>query len=320
MTSLKQNSCHDDKKHPKPVFSCFTRQTVDAQLTPQSILDQFTAYTNLPVSGFNETLPILSFQYSQYIIAMEELKMKGSQVEGTRIGICARDATIQDSLLNTTAHGCPSDEGIGKGQVMERCAGSGGSHAGRGGYGGLEDKRGSIETCKARHNPTYVFGDEAAFEGSGGASGARGKRLGGAGGGIIKLNVLGTTKVYNSQLLANGMNGIQSGEIGSGGGAGGTIHMLTTNLKGYGTVEAKGGDGSTGGGGGGAGGRLIVHFLKSFSKSAQPEQSHYWRGQYSLDGGKAGESSLPAGEAGNGGIVTSGKCFGGYSGPFCEPC
>ena len=78
--------------------------------------------------------------------------------------------------------------------------------------------------------------------------------------------------------------------------------------------------GDPSGGGGGAGGRLIMHFLKSFSKSAQPEQSHYWRGQYSLDGGAAGESSLPAGEAGKGGIVTSGKCFGGYSGPFCEPC
>lgn len=63
---------------------------------------------------------------------------------------------------------------------------------------------------------------------------------------------------------------------------------MTRYLKGDADIQAKGGNGSLGGGGGGAGGRLAVQFLSGFSFSAQPNQSHYWRGTLSLEGGKHG--------------------------------
>ena len=96
-------------------------------------------------------------------------------------------------------------------------------------------------------------------------------------------------------------------------------------VKGDGKVTAKGGDGSPGGGGGGSGGRFVVNFLRGYMADSQPEQSHNWRGTYSLDGGKNGEladaedHALQSG-AGERGMIEASKCFGGYSGPFCEPC
>ena len=86
-----------------------------------------------------------------------------------------------------------------------------------------------------------------------------------------------------------------------------------------------GGDGSIGAGGGGAGGRFVVNFLKGHVASAQPSQSHFWEGSYSLDGGISGHLNVNnqdylQGHDGQRGIIESSKCFGGYSGPFCEPC
>ena len=100
--------------------------------------------------------------------------------------------------------------------------------------------------------------------------------------------------------------------------------MTTRYLKGDAKFNVEGGNGSLGGGGGGAGGRLAVKFLSGFSFDSQPDQSHYWRGTFSLQGGKEGAVEADRGyapaEAGQSGVVNSGKCFGGYSGPFCKPC
>jgi hypothetical protein len=52
----------------------------------------------------------------------------------------------------------------------------------------------------------------------------------------------------------------------AGGGAGGSIYIEASNLTGYGTVTAKGGDGgkrlisTIGHGGGGGGGRIVLHY------------------------------------------------------------
>lgn len=58
--------------------------------------------------------------------------------------------------------------------------------------------------------------------------------------------------------------------FGSGGGAGGSIQLITTNVQGDALVSVKGGDGSDGGGGGGAGGRLVVLLLQHFMSSSYP--------------------------------------------------
>ena len=77
------------------------------------------------------------------------------------------------------------------------------------------------------------------FEGSGGASGKESQETGGAGGGIIRLEVLGTINLERSQVHANGLPGSKMGVgNGSGGGSGGSISILTRNLKGESTIEA----------------------------------------------------------------------------------
>ena len=53
----------------------------------------------------------------------------------------------------------------------------------------------------------------------------------------------------------------------AGGGAGGSIQMITTNLKGTGEISAKGGDGVFSGGGG-SGGRIFINFLKGYTISS----------------------------------------------------
>jgi hypothetical protein len=51
------------------------------------------------------------------------------------------------------------------------------------------------------------------------------------------------------------------GKFGSGGGAGGSVQIVTKNLEGDSSIRLNGGNGSLGGGGGGAGGRLGINFL-----------------------------------------------------------
>ena len=161
--------------------------------------------------------------------------------------------------------------------------------------------------CKDRKPEAYRFDIESKYEGSGGGSGSVGvngnksssRTLGGAGGGIVRIQILNELRMSRAQILANGGNGVRGEKstapaavlvlhFGSGGGAGGTISIMTRYLKGDADIKAKGGDGSSGGGGGGAGGRLAVQFLSGFSFNSQPDQSKFWRGTFSLEGGKSG--------------------------------
>jgi len=120
--------------------------------------------------------------------------------------------------------------------------------------------------CQDHYPKRYSHAQASHFEGSGGASGATSQDSGGAGGGIIRLNVLNSTILERSRILANGHSGQLSGMgTASGGGAGGSISIVTKSLKGDSTVEARGGAGSEGGGGGGSGGLLILNYLKGFS-------------------------------------------------------
>jgi len=115
---------------------------------------------------------------------------------------------------------------------------------------------------------------------------------------------------------------------GSGGGAGGSVQIITGAIKGDGHISIDGGNGSVRGGGGGAGGRMVVNLVRSFMSSSYPEMSHDWTGDISVTGGLAGKILANATETftpipgGNGqdGVVYHDKCFGGYTGPFCKAC
>lgn len=213
----------------------------------------------------------LRSNYSQYIISMNNATLDGASIEGPRVGMCAANADISNSVLDTSGHGCPSDWGFGRGMKYATCAGSGASNGGSGGYGGIEEGAEShFESCKSHKPEPYTYGLKPNFEGSGGASGTNGGHLGGAGGGIVRLLVLNNLSVAGSDFLANGKEGVKGESQGSGGGAGGTVNIQSRFLNGYGKVNAKGGDGSVGGGGGGAGGRLVIGFNSGFKFKAQP--------------------------------------------------
>lgn len=252
---------------------------------------------------------------------MGKIQLDGAYLEGPRVGICGADVEINNSIIDANGHGCPSDYGMRKGQLSGGCAGSGGSNGGHGGAGGIRTTADSVkEFCHSKTPEPYMYGSHPNREGSGGASGTPGAYLGGAGGGIIRLNVLNELRLSRSTITANGLSGVE-GERGSGGGAGGTIAIQTRHLKGESKIEAAGGQGSGHGGGGGSGGRLVISYNSGFSASAQPHQSHFWRGSYSLAGGQAGydssSNSWASGTDGQEGVINSEKCFSGYSGPFC---
>jgi len=127
-------------------------------------------------------------------------------------------------------------------------------------------------------------------------------------------------------VTAQGTPGVYPGEAyqGSGGGSGGSVQIITTNLKGNGHINIRGGDGSDGGGGGGSGGRLVLLLLRSFRATAQPEQSGFWTGSFDHTGGVSGASANGTGYLlaahGQTGTVSHDKCFGGYTGVFCTAC
>ena len=58
-----------------------------------------------------------------------------------------------------------------------------------------------------------------------------------------------------------------NGLYGSGGGAGGSVQIVTKYLIGDSLIDLSGGQGSTGGGGGGSGGRLATNFLQNFNST-----------------------------------------------------
>ena len=79
----------------------------------------------------------LYHNYTTYLMSLGDIKMTGSIVEGPRIGLCAANLDMTETLLDASEQGCPSDFGLGVGTQYGTCAGSGGANGGRGGFGGL---------------------------------------------------------------------------------------------------------------------------------------------------------------------------------------
>lgn len=93
-----------------------------------------------------------------------------------------------------------------------------------------------------------------------------GTTLGGNGGGIVWLSATDTVTLNSTEISVRGQEGRPAqNRYGSGGGAGGSIQIVTKNIAGNGTLDLSGGAGSLFGGGGGAGGRFVSHLLQSFN-------------------------------------------------------
>lgn len=69
------------------------------------------------------------------MMAEELLSIQSSYVHGPRLGLCASDIDIVDSMLNAANQGCARGMGVGHGKSAEYCSGAGGSHGGYGGQG-----------------------------------------------------------------------------------------------------------------------------------------------------------------------------------------
>jgi hypothetical protein len=175
------------------------------------------------------------------MVSFEGVMLRGVNITAPRVGICAPNITLFGSQIETSGRGCPSNRGVGAGVIGGYCSGTGGAHGGEGGHGGLLTKSERTRDICAKNIPKpYYYLEEARYEGSGGASGIRKKRAGGAGGGIIWLSTTGTINLEKSTLSANGKNGTTdtfTNARGSGGGAGGSVQLTMKGLKGDGVVS-----------------------------------------------------------------------------------
>ena len=164
------------------------------------------------------------------------------------------DLTIaQGGEIDVTGKGYPSSSGPGEG--IDSVSGAGG--AGYGGDGG--DGYYSPDTGGEAYGSITQPDD---FGSGGGIQTFYSTPLqGGAGGGLVRIECLGTLAVDGS-VLANGNNGaIYSTEcLASGGGSGGSIYISAGTLAGSGLIAAHGGRGGGTGGGGGGGGRIAIYY------------------------------------------------------------
>ncbi|MCG2726469.1 MAG: hypothetical protein L6420_09530 [Elusimicrobia bacterium] len=120
-------------------------------------------------------------------------------------------------------------------------------HGSGGGYGGIGGQGDSVSGGQVYGSIT-----EPLELGSGGGV-SRGSYAGGAGGGLIKLEVGNILRV-DGEISANGVGGDYNSQYPSrcgGSGSGGSVYIETDNLEGSGTISANGGQRRDAGGGGG---------------------------------------------------------------------
>lgn len=174
---------------------------------------------------------------------------------GYKVAIdCTNNFTIHSGgTVDVSERGYASEQGPGAGasqyQNGSEYAGCGGSHAGWGSnsYNNLDNTNAPYGSVK---NPVDY--------GSGGGRNTRYSYDGGSGGGVVDLNVAGTLTV-DGTIKSNG----EKAEHYAGGGAGGSIRIVTDILAGSGSIHADGGNrysaSSSYRGGGGSGGRIAVY-------------------------------------------------------------
>ena len=111
-------------------------------------------------------------QWTIYFLSLGSITIKESRIRGPRIGICANQINVNMSKIDSSSRGCEPDKGLGPGVKAQGCAGAGGAHGGQGGYGGSEsDEERTKDKCLIKYPSPYYYGQEARYEGSGGASG-----------------------------------------------------------------------------------------------------------------------------------------------------
>jgi hypothetical protein len=197
------NECTTDATGNTDLYSCMPSDYEDSSLTSLRLLDYFNMQYNLhPTTPGYATQPQDMYskimkKWNVYILAMENIHSNYSAtIKGPRVGLCSNFINLVDTKVSANGRGCTAGKGLGAGIQDGYCAGSGASHGGRGGYGASESNEpGEKERCQNTYPKPYYFGQEARYEGSGGANGEvrQPTDTGGAGGGVIWLTSPGTT-------------------------------------------------------------------------------------------------------------------------------
>ncbi|MFH1745534.1 MAG: immunoglobulin domain-containing protein [Planctomycetota bacterium] len=157
------------------------------------------------------------------------------------------DATIDPgATINVSGRGYGSSSGPGEGGDHE-------TYAAGAGYGGT-----GANSTGATGGLVYGSITEPTDLGSGGGR-TDSYEQGGAGGGALHLNVVGTLTLEGA-LIANGNDGGIAGSNWGGGGSGGSIYVQADSLEGSGSMSANGGGVVVDSAGGGGGGRIAIYY------------------------------------------------------------
>ncbi|CAA3006768.1 uncharacterized protein LOC111368658 isoform X1 [Olea europaea subsp. europaea] len=261
-----------------------------------------------------------SLSFTLQICRVEDILVEGF-IEGSVVHFQrARTITVQSSgIINTSDRGCT--RGVGQGRVLSNGLGSGGGHGGRGGMGCYNG------SC-VEGGISYGDADLPCELGSGSGN----DNLAGstAGGGILVLgssahplfilSVEGSVRADGGSFrnsLPKKNSHTDVGNIGPGGGSGGTILLFlhTLVLGESGILSSAGGDGTHGSSGGGGGGRIHFHWSDiSTGDVYQPIASV--KGSIHARGGFGSNQN----QTGGNGTVSGKACPKGLYGIFCEEC
>jgi hypothetical protein len=173
------------------------------------------------------------------------------QVSNQWVGV---GVTIEAGSVTVAVGGTISADGQGYGP--QAGPGEGGNPGGGGGYGGNGGSGYSGFGPYNNGGPTYGSLLLPTDLGSGGGNDQ--DYDGGSGGGAIKLTVA-QTLVLDGIITSDGQS------AGSGGGSGGSILILASNLTGSGSLQANGGASTGGDSGDGGGGRITVYYTNAAS-------------------------------------------------------
>jgi len=207
LMSLKEYSCdtQTSQEQVSKMYKCMSNEFDAGTFDYQYFLDYYRTQYGTTVKDISQMKDKIMTWWNIYIMTHGKLTIQGTQLLAPKVGLCAGDITLMSSKIDTSWKGCPHDQGRGNQPRNDFCAGPGASHAGDGGFGGVEsDDPQERQKCMAVFPTPYYFGKEAAYEGSGGTSGDWKKVTGGAGGGIIWSHTPGTTQMNSSSYKADG--------------------------------------------------------------------------------------------------------------------